>query len=334
MNREPCSIGVVAIGRNEGARLVQCLRSILAEGVPVVYVDSGSGDDSVASAKALGVNVLELDRSRPFSAARARNEGTDFLLDRWPSVEFVQFVDGDCTLARGWLLQAASWLRADPRQGAVIGHLQEKEPRRSVYNLLCAIEWRSAPGPVSDFGAFGGISMFRSAVFREIGGFDTDVIAGEDSELAVRMALAGYRVTKLPAEMAEHDARMTRLSQWWKRSVRSGHAIAQRADLHGATVARDGVRARNSVLWWALGLPLASLSLAGLVGACALLAPPVGYLALGFRIRRHRLRVGDSPQEATVYAFFTTLAKFAQLAGLARYFWNRARSRFEIIEYK
>lgn len=334
MNRAPCSVGVVAIGRNEGARLAQCLRSVLVAGVPVVYVDSGSGDHSVASAKALGVNVIELDRSSPFSAARARNEGFDFLLDRWPSVEFVQFIDGDCTLAPGWLRQAAAWLRADPRQGAVIGHLREKEPKRSVYNLLCAIEWRSAPGPVSDFGAFGGISMIRSAVFREIGGFDTRVIAGEDSELAVRMALAGYGATKLPAEMAEHDARMTRLSQWWKRSVRSGHAIAQRADLNGATTARDGVRARKSVLWWALGLPLAALSLAGLLGASALLVLPVGYLALGVRIRRHRRRVGDLRHEATVYAFFTTLAKFAQLVGLARYSWNKARSRFEIIEYK
>ena len=58
---EPRPVGVVVIGRNEGDRLVQCLRSVLTREVPVVYVDSGSHDDSVLNAKRLGVTVLELD---------------------------------------------------------------------------------------------------------------------------------------------------------------------------------------------------------------------------------------------------------------------------------
>ena len=46
-------LGIVVIGRNEGERLVRCLRSI-GGGVPVVYVDSGSTDGSVAAATAAG----------------------------------------------------------------------------------------------------------------------------------------------------------------------------------------------------------------------------------------------------------------------------------------
>jgi glycosyltransferase involved in cell wall biosynthesis len=68
-------LGVVAIGRNEGARVRGCLQSALRVSSHVLYVDSGSRDDSVAVARALGAEVLELDGSRTFTAARARNEG-------------------------------------------------------------------------------------------------------------------------------------------------------------------------------------------------------------------------------------------------------------------
>ena len=65
-------VGVVVIGRNEGERLRRCLESVVAAGRHVVYVDSGSTDDSVAMAQARGVDVVALDMSLPFTAARAQ----------------------------------------------------------------------------------------------------------------------------------------------------------------------------------------------------------------------------------------------------------------------
>ena len=64
-------IGVVAIGRNEGMRLRRCLESVVRRAAVVVYVDSGSQDDSVAFAKSLGVATVVLDLAIPFTAARA-----------------------------------------------------------------------------------------------------------------------------------------------------------------------------------------------------------------------------------------------------------------------
>ena len=52
-----------------------CLRSLPIDQNPVVYVDSGSSDDSVQRARDLGADVEVLDMTVPFSAARARNEG-------------------------------------------------------------------------------------------------------------------------------------------------------------------------------------------------------------------------------------------------------------------
>src|SRR6516164_2084132 len=102
-------IGIVAIGRNEGARLIACLASAKLETDSVVYVDSGSTDGSAAAAKGLGALVVNLDLGRPFTAARARNEGFAALKLLKPNIRFVQFIDGDCTLAEGWLTAAATF---------------------------------------------------------------------------------------------------------------------------------------------------------------------------------------------------------------------------------
>src|SRR5262245_23394565 len=109
MNGE--NLGVIIIGRNEGERLVQCLESVGAVTEKIVYVDSGSTDGSVAAARRAGAVVVELDLARPFTAARARNEGFWALKSADPSVRLVQFIDGDCTLVPGWIERAVAFLK-------------------------------------------------------------------------------------------------------------------------------------------------------------------------------------------------------------------------------
>src|SRR5262245_45946858 len=50
------TFGAIAIGRNEGDRLKQCLRSLVGAAV-LVYVDSGSTDGSVQWARDYGIDV-------------------------------------------------------------------------------------------------------------------------------------------------------------------------------------------------------------------------------------------------------------------------------------
>src|SRR4051794_13164375 len=102
--------GFVVIGRNEGQRLIDCLKSVVQPGRHVVYVDSGSTDGSVTAAEGLGATVHELDPATPFTAARARNEGFLTLKALCPSLAFVQFVDGDCILTSDWLRKALEFL--------------------------------------------------------------------------------------------------------------------------------------------------------------------------------------------------------------------------------
>lgn len=325
-------VGIVVIGRNEGERLRLCLAS-MPVGHPVVYVDSDSSDGSAALAGSFGVDVLALDAGRPLSAARARNEGVERLTQRHPEISLVQFVDGDCILLPGWVEAAARALRDDENMAAVVGHLQERHADATPYNRLCALEWASPPGDLRDYGALGGISMMRLAVFRALGGFNSQVIAGEDSELGARIGLAGYRVTKLDVPMASHDANIVTFGQWWTRSVRAGHAIGQRAHLNGASPLRDCVRERNSTWFWGIGLP--ALTLATLPpshGVSLLLL--AAYLLLGYRVFRFRRGIGDSAADALFYARYLLLAKFANGIGLLRFHLNRCARRYHIIEYK
>lgn len=327
------NIGVVVIGRNEGERLRRCLESIDTAMAAVIYVDSGSTDGSVALAKSRQVEIVELDLSTPFSAARARNEGFAHLIQNHPSVQFVQFVDGDCVLANAWLEAAAQTLLQQQDCAAVVGHLQELNPGASLYNRLCALEWKSPAGEMTNYGALGGISMVRAEVFQQLAGFNPEVIAGEDSELGVRMALAGFKVIKIDHAMAVHDANMLHFSQWWKRAVRGGHAIGQRAYLNGQSAVRDCVRERKSAWFWGIGIPvLIVLALLPSGGWSLLLL--AGYPLLAARVYRYRSGRGDSPTDALLYACFIVLGKFAEGIGLLRFQLNRLRARYEIIEYK
>ena len=326
-------LGVVVIGRNEGERLVDCLESVRALDVPLVYVDSGSSDGSVARARELCDRVNELDPARPFSAARARNVGFERLLSELPSIEFVQFLDGDCTVLPQWLAAAEAAMAGELRRAVVVGELRERRPHASVYNRMCALEWRSPAGDLQNFGALGGIMFVRAPVFRTLGGFNEMMIAGEDSEFGVRVCIAGFTITKLDLPMATHDANILHFTQWWKRAVRGGHAIGQRAQLQGATAVRDCVRERRSTWLWGIALPVLALGLAVPTHGQSL-ALAAAYPLLGWRVYRYRRSCDDEPSDARLYAGFTMMGKLANGLGLLQFYLNRRKRRYRLIEYK
>jgi len=325
-------IGVVIIGRNEGNRLHQCLLSVLSETTKVVYVDSGSTDGSVTLAKSLGVYVVELDLSIPFTAARARNAGFEYLLQKDPNIEFVQFVDGDCRVVEGWLNTAVSELISQPQAVVVCGRRKEEYPRNSVYNRLCDIEWNT---PVGEAKACGGDSMMRVSAFKKAGGFNSTLIAGEEPELCVRLRQAGGIILRIDADMTLHDAKITHLSQWWKRSLRAGHAYAEGAWLHGRSSEKHWVKENYSILFWGLLLPLFALIAAWFTFGFSLVFLFMAYIFLGDRIYKNALQRGFKPEDAIVYSLFCVLGKFPQAQGQIKFYISRLfNKQSTLVEYK
>lgn len=327
-DRAMVELGFVVIGRNEGERLRRCLQSVGAGLTRCVYVDSGSADGSPAMAKAMGADVVALDMGRPFTAARARNEGFRRLQELAPPVAFVMFVDGDCELASAWAGQALQFLQGHPEVAAVAGRRRERAPEASVFNLLCDQEWNT---PIGEARAVGGDAMMRVACLKQVGGYRDALIAGEEPELCVRLRQRGWKVWRLDAEMTLHDAAMTRWSQWWRRTVRSGHAFAEGAFLHGRPPELHfAAESRRALLWGALA-PLAFLLVAlKLIAAWALwLAYPLQVARLAARFRK-----AGTPHPWT-YAFFLVLGRFPEAQGVLKFWWGRWRGQgSKIIEYK
>lgn len=320
------------IGRNEGERLRRCLQSLASfASLPVVYVDSGSTDGSVALARSLRCDVVQLDLSLPFTAARARNAGYRRLLAVAPTTELIQFVDGDCEVISGWLPAAVERLAGHADIAVVCGRRRERHPERSIYNRLCDLEWDT---PVGDARACGGDAMIRASSLVEVGGYDERLIAGEEPELCVRLRRAGHRIERLATEMTWHDAAIERFSQWWRRNVRSGFAYAQGAAMHGRPPERHFVRERRRACFWGAVLPLTILAAVIPTGGASL-SLLAGYPVSAARVYSAVRRRGHPPRHAALSAVFLTLGKFAELRGILAYHWNRLRGRrVGIIEYK
>ena len=315
MSKPSVSIGVVAIGRNEGERLRRCLRSIPSD-VPVVYVDSASTDDSVEFARLTQATVVELDMAKPFSAARARNEGFAALLGRYPDIMFVQFVDGDCELELDWLDGAKNFFEAQPHVAAVCGRRRERYPDASLYNLMCDEEWNTPTGQAD---ACGGDAMIRVKAFVDVGGYDAMMIAGEEPELCSRLRAAGWQIWRLDLPMTIHDADMHRFDQYWKRAIRSGFGYAQ---VFRKTSSAGGDRLYKRevarALFWTLGVTLAALLCAMMFGTAGLVLAPVIWIVQWVRLGlRHGFTKGGH----------MLVSKIAEAIGILRFLIAQIRGR-------
>jgi glycosyltransferase involved in cell wall biosynthesis len=330
-------VAIVAIGRNEGERLVRSLTSCLKSGCAVIYVDSNSSDGSVERARSLGATVIELDMSIPFSAARARNAGFEKIA---PAVKYVQFLDGDCELVSGWIDRAKQELESNGELAVVCGRRRERFPEKSIYNRLIDVEWAT---PVGFAKNCGGDSLMRAEMFRAVGGFDPSVPAGEEPELCQRLRNKGWKILRIDAEMTLHDAALYHFSQWWTRSVRAGYAamdVSTRFGSQGLYVSH----VRSARIWtigWAVAVVIAGIvaAVAGrFIGPAASLLPLIVVLTLPLQTLKVainiRHRTGGS-RDAVVWAVLTMLTKWANLQGqLACMRDRRNRRGSRLIEYK
>lgn len=340
MNSLSNQVGGVVIGRNEGVRLRRCLKSLRADIDDVVYVDSGSTDDSLAIAAECGVETVSLDASMPFSAGRARNVGFARLMALHPDLTAVQFVDGDCELACDWIGVGFSTLTERDEVAIVCGRRRERFPEHSLFNRLIDLEWET---PVGESSASGGDFLIRRNCFHAVGGFNIQVVAGEEPELGFRLRQQGWKILRIDHEMTLHDAALTRMSSWWRRERRGGYGGL---DVYFRTSSDSSsyfVRHVRSTWFWSLGwLSLLCLMLMiggisnGVPGALIggllwLISTTIQMARIASRYRRAQVSRFDSFRMAAL----TLLSKWPQMLGQIA--WVRDRwfgRRPRLIEYK
>lgn len=323
------TIGIVIIGRNEGQRLIDCLNSINQQKLSsccLVYVDSGSDDDSVQQAKLKGADIINLDMTRPFSAARARNEGWKYLANRFDSIEYIQFIDGDCCIEPLWLKKGIKFLENNPSYAVACGRRREKFPSESIYNRLCDDEWNT---PVGVAGECGGDALIRLTSLQLVGGYKDYFVAGEEPEMCYRLRLKGLKIMRLDEDMTLHDAAIYSFSQWWQRSKRAGFAFCLMALEHkGGESGYFYKRCLSAFFWASISVLSLCFSIFN-IQFLFLMALPI------IQIMRISIKNNDDPVFSVKKATLIVILKIAEFQGIASCIMKKLSEKsYEIIEYK
>jgi GT2 family glycosyltransferase len=328
------SIDCVIIGVNCQKTLENCLRSIRESEYPenrinIYYVDGGSSDRSLEIARSFpGILVKSLELEYP-TPGIGRNQGF-----KEGASPVVQFLDSDTILDPHWLLRGVEALQ-DPSVGAVQGLRVEMHPEKSVYNWLGSLEWN---GPEGEADSFGGDVMIRRNILEQTGGYDEILVGGEDPEFSRRVIRSGWKILQLGTTMTRHDLAMTQISQYWKRSYRSGYgfaAVRGREARLGSTfwrrqIYKISIRGGGFLLTTLFGMALmlfriplltgiGILSLAA--GTAALLRPRI------FLVDKFKTQHSLTTREARIYAWHCSLAVIPQFLGVFRYYLGKSFNR-------
>jgi glycosyltransferase involved in cell wall biosynthesis len=327
------TLSVVIIGRNEGARLTRCLQSIGelegAAQIEVIYVDSASTDASPENARTYNAHVVVLNGGGQ-TAARARNAGW-----RCARAEYVLFLDGDTILNPEFPGTALKILQSDARIAAVWGHRRELHPERSIYNSVLDLDWIYLPGFTEYFG--GDVVMRRSALV-EAGGYDPDLIAGEEPELGRRLRARGSVILHIDTPMTLHDLNITRFRQYWLRAVRAGYAYAEISDRFSRTTdpmwreesRRNMIRGAAWIAWVCIGIAMAVFRSWGILAWIAV--PAVLSVRSAWRVR---YKAPGQNLLLLLYGLHSHLQQVPVFIGQLQYQRSRRSGKQRgIIEYK
>jgi glycosyltransferase involved in cell wall biosynthesis len=328
---EPSKVAIVFIGRNEEQHLYNALQSAISLGHPIVYVDSGSTDRSLEIAVTFDIEIVHLEK--PYSVSRARNAGIRYLQEFHPSVEFIQLVDADCTLYSGWIALAHEYLVHHPQTALVRGQRHEVDPDISWLHILLGIEWELS---LHGDEAAGGDMLLRSQAFTAVGGFAEYLPSGgEDLELGFRLKQLGWQMVALRADMTSHHGHLKSWRDWWRRSIRSGYAYANVADIYKRTPQKYWLRPTLSNFVWGCLLPLMALIFAPLTQGKSILLAATLYLVLWIRVYYSIRRLGYRMKQAIIYASTTVFGKLPMSFGLVLYLRDKIQQHdHHLIEYK
>jgi len=192
-------LSVVVIGRDDGDLLAGCLRSVTEAlaGMDheLVYVDSGSADESLPIASKNGARCLRVRAART-TAGLARRIGA-----REARGEYLLFLDGDMRLQPGFVETALTVMETSGYDGAVgIRHdIYERSGRVTSENpnfYRCTARREAQE--------FGGAILLRADALQRAGGWAANVLTCEEAELHARLAKHGARVVELPVPMIRH----------------------------------------------------------------------------------------------------------------------------------
>jgi cellulose synthase/poly-beta-1,6-N-acetylglucosamine synthase-like glycosyltransferase len=181
------------------------------------------------------------------------------------------------------------------------------------------------PDHPKDVSALPGASMIvRSSVFREIGGFRTDLSATEDDDLSRRIASRGLRLVSHPRCFVVHHGYPRTLLGVARRQVWHGsYQLDGRGASRDSMVVATHVFLGGSIAWPGTALAFGLWSLPSAAAGALVLGTVLAAAGKRELVGRRSPRVGTLLALSAIYPFFFV----GRSVGLLRNYWRRIRRR-------
>ncbi|MEN8505534.1 glycosyltransferase [Paraburkholderia sp. SIMBA_050] len=268
MEQKPLAsrISVVVLTHNRADELIATLERLLAlpERPSIFVADNASGDNTVSLVRTLFPTVRVIECGANLGAA-GRNRAAECV-----GTDYVAFCDDDTWWEPGSLERAVQLLDAWPNVGVLSARVVVGEARAP--DPICAVMRASPlggdglPGPAL-IGYMAGACVFRTALFREIGGYEPRLfIGGEEELVALDVLASGHAIVYCDQLTVHHHPSPARNSGLRRRTLARNAAWiawlrlpwqeACRATLRAfgvwareGTLLRDGVALLRGLAW-------------------------------------------------------------------------------------
>lgn len=207
---------------NAAATVPSFLASLAAQSLPDVHflaIDSASGDDTVNLLEAAGFDV-HIIPSQTFNHGATRQ----FAVELTPDAEVIIFMTQDAILADSSSLQQLVNTFADPAVGVAYGRQLPALDATPIaaharqFNYPAESYLRSK-ADIQDYGiktAFlsNSFAAYRRSALMAVGGFPSSVILSEDTMVATKMLLSGWKIAYCAEATCYHSHNYTPLKEF------------------------------------------------------------------------------------------------------------------------
>ncbi len=223
------SVSIVVPVFNGEKTIDLCISSLKSLDYPedayeVIIVDGGSTDGTLDILKSHSswTHIRLLNSIKQGGPSGARNKGIESV-----NRDVIAFTDADCIVTKTWLRNLVRPFQ-DPEVGGVAGEVVPFEPKSIAERYVAELDAQqdTLNHPFLPYSQTANVA-YRAQVFKQIGGFDENLVAAEDADIAWRMQQqTTYKLVAAPDAVVMHQHRAT-LKGLVKQEVWHGYGAAQ-----------------------------------------------------------------------------------------------------------
>ena len=214
--------------KNNESTIREAIDSVVAQDFPhelmeVIVVDGSSRDKTVHTLKKI------LSNSAITTIFFSENQGLAFARQMVVSNakgKYILWVDGDVILSKTYVREQENFMENNPQAAVAVGKigiLQNANWVALLESIGYVVESLKNSGNVTSklLGTRG--SIFRVDAIRQVGGFDIEYTSHEDTDLAYRLMLSGWKFYLTEAFFYERQK--TKWNDIWRRHVWYGYGL-------------------------------------------------------------------------------------------------------------